>query len=186
MKNQKAFFVDVNRCVGCYTCAMACKNTYQVEPGIAWRNLQSVEDPSFPHRDLAFYSLACNHCEKPACAAACPEKAIYKREKDGAVVIDIDKCTGEKKCITECPYGVPKFNQKTAQAEKCHMCYARQDAGKQPGCVQSCPTGALTLVNLAEKKEGAVSFPPGFKKTDIGPSTRFRLAKVPRIVRRNS
>ena len=186
MKTQKAFFVDVQRCIGCYTCAMACKNIYEVEPGIAWRTLQSVEGESFPHRDMAFYSLACNHCEQPACAESCPEEAIYKRDQDGAVVIDPDKCTGEKNCITACPYGVPKFNNKTGQAEKCHLCHTRLDAGKQPGCVESCPTGALTLMSLAEIKDNAVAFPPGFKKTSIGPSIRFRMAKVPRIVRRDS
>ena len=186
MKTQKAFFVDVQRCIGCYTCAMACKNIYAVDSGIAWRNLQPVKDDVYPHRDMAFYSLACNHCEQPACAEACPEEAIYKRDQDGAVVIDPDKCTGEKNCITACPYGVPKFNNKTGQAEKCHLCHTRLDAGKQPGCVESCPTGALTLMSLAKIKDKAVAFPPGFKKTSIGPSIRFRLAKVPRIVRRDS
>ena len=64
------------------------------------------------------------------------------------------------------------------------MCHTRLNAGKNPGCVEACPTGALTLVTLAEVDKKTIAFPPGFKKTDIGPTTRFRLPKVTRIVRR--
>jgi len=184
MKKQLAFFVDAKRCIGCFTCAMACKNQYHQDAGIKWRDVHPLAPKDYPLTERAFYSLACNHCEKPACLAACPFKAYHKRE-DGIVAFDRSKCKGAGYCVDACPYGAPKYNTEALKAEKCNFCFQRQDAGLKPACVQGCPTKALQVVDLATFKEpGTVHYPPGFAKADTNPSIRFRVAATPKIAER--
>ncbi|GAB4267916.1 MAG: 4Fe-4S dicluster domain-containing protein [Deferrisomatales bacterium] len=185
MKRQWAFFVDAEKCIGCFTCAMACKNQYRLEPGVKWRDVFALRDPVYPHRDRAFYSLACNHCENPrGCVGACPVGAYTKRSEDGVVVHDQDKCIGCGNCVRSCPYGAPRYNPVLKKAEKCSFCHERLDAGRKPACVQGCPTGALELVDLSTFREGGVTqYPPGFLRApELNPSIRFRAPRQPAIV----
>lgn len=184
MKKQLAFMVNSKKCIGCYSCAMACKNQYHQEPGVAWRNLQPLEAKDYPHRDRAFFSLSCNHCEKPVCVQVCPVGAHVKREKDGIVVHSSDKCIYCRQCIENCSYHAPKDNEVLQRAEKCSMCAERIDAGLMPACVQGCPAKALTLVELsAPEAQKGVQYPKGFGKfTQLNPSTRFVEAKAPQLV----
>jgi len=184
MKKQMAFMVNSKKCVGCYSCAMACKNQYHQEPGVAWRNLQPLTEKDYPHADRAFYSLACNHCATPICVEVCPVQAHVKRESDGIVVHSSDKCIYCKACIESCSYGAPKDNTILERAEKCSMCVERIDAGLKPACVQGCPTKALTLVDLAEMgNKDALQYPIGFAKfEELNPSTRFIEPTAPKLV----
>ncbi|MFN8006751.1 MAG: 4Fe-4S dicluster domain-containing protein [Terriglobia bacterium] len=61
-----------------------------------------------PTHNTWFFHLQriCNHCTYPACLAACPRKAIYKRPEDGVVLIDQSRCRGYRKCVEACPYKV--------------------------------------------------------------------------------
>jgi Fe-S-cluster-containing dehydrogenase component len=175
MKKQLAFMVNSKKCIGCYACAMACKNQYHQEPGVVWRNLVPLEKADYPHNDRAFYSLACNHCASPVCVDVCPVNAHVKREKDGIVVHSSDKCIYCKACIQECGYQAAKDNTQLERAEKCSMCAERIDEGLMPACVGGCPTKALTLVDLSDPSNPkAVQYPKGFPKhTKLNPSTRF-------------
>jgi Fe-S-cluster-containing dehydrogenase component len=186
MAQRLAFYVNADLCIGCSTCGMACKNQYHQEPGVVWRQLYPLSEQIYPHRERAFYSLACNHCDNPCCLEDCPVDAFYKRE-DGVVVHNVEACIGCGNCVRSCPFGAPRYNPVTAKAEKCSMCWERLDAGLLPACVQGCPTGALKLVDLNTFNDpAAVQFPPGFpERPDIGPSTRFKLPVQPTIVRRN-
>jgi Fe-S-cluster-containing dehydrogenase component len=165
---------------------MACKNQYHQEAGIVWRQLYPLHEEIYPHRDRAFYSLACNHCHNPCCMEDCPVSAFTKRD-DGVVVHHPEMCIGCTNCVRSCPFGAPRYNPTTRKAEKCSLCWERLDAGLQPACVQACPTGALTLIDLATFNEPeAVRFAPGFpRREDINPSVRFKLPKQPKIVRRS-
>ncbi|MEG6552289.1 4Fe-4S dicluster domain-containing protein [Desulfocurvibacter africanus] len=187
MQRQLAFYVDAERCIGCFTCAMACKNQYHQENGVVWRMVHDLKAEIYPHRERAFYSLACNHCENPTCLNVCPVKAYYKRDKDGIVVHEQEKCIGCGNCIRSCPYGAPKYNPVGKHAEKCSFCWQRVDAGLLPACVQSCPVSALRMVDLADLDEtGLVRFPPGFPKFPaLNPSVRFRAPKLPTFIRRD-
>ncbi|NYY76278.1 hypothetical protein DMI70_21970 [Escherichia coli] len=74
----------------------------------------------------------------PACVATCPSGAIYKREEDGIVLIDRDKCRGWRMCITGCPYKKIYFNWKSGKSEKCIFCYPRIEAGQPTICSETC------------------------------------------------
>lgn len=92
---RRAFLVNSDKCIGCRGCAMACKSFNQLEPDRFWRYVYPLDKDIYPHEERAFYSLACNHCEHPACVAACPVEAYTKRE-DGVVVHNPERSLAAK------------------------------------------------------------------------------------------
>ncbi|SEA74955.1 Fe-S-cluster-containing dehydrogenase component [Desulfuromusa kysingii] len=188
MKSQYGFKIDAELCIGCFTCAMACKNQNQLEPGVKWRQVHPLDEAIYPHTDRAFYSLSCNHCETPCCVESCPVGAYSKREKDGVVIHNQAKCIGCKNCIRSCPFGAPVYNASLKKAEKCSFCFQRLDANRTPACAQGCPTGALKVVDLAtEDVSDLVQYPQGFPQAKrLNPSVRFRNPQQPQIIRRES
>jgi nitrate reductase / nitrite oxidoreductase, beta subunit len=91
------------------------------------------------HEGWLFYlARICNHCDHPACIAACPRKAIYKREQDGIVLVDQERCRGYQHCIEACPYKKVFFNTINRASEKCIGCFPRVEEGNVALCVESC------------------------------------------------
>jgi nitrate reductase / nitrite oxidoreductase, beta subunit len=91
------------------------------------------------HPAWMFYlARVCNHCDHPACLAACPRKAIYKREQDGIVLVDQERCRGYQECVEACPYKKVFFNIASRVSEKCIGCYPRVEEGDVALCVESC------------------------------------------------
>ena len=80
----------------------------------------------------------CNHCLNPACVAACPSGALYKREEDGLVLVDQDRCRGWRMCVSACPYKKVYFNWESGKSEKCLGCYPRVESGLPTVCSESC------------------------------------------------
>jgi len=80
----------------------------------------------------------CNHCLNPACVAACPSGSIYKREEDGVVLVDQNKCRGWRMCVSACPYKKIYYNWESGKAEKCTLCYPRLESGMPTNCAESC------------------------------------------------
>ncbi len=80
----------------------------------------------------------CNHCLNPACVAACPSAAIYKRAEDGVVLVNEDKCRGWRMCVAACPYKKVYYNWNTGKSEKCILCFPRLESGQAPACAHSC------------------------------------------------
>ena len=247
-KRQFAFVFNINRCIACQTCSMACKSTWTFSKGqeyMWWNNVETkpyggypqhwdvkllkllddadpdgqvwqkgvfkgqtifeaarkrygqdgpqvalgylpsdeewrapnfYEDTSTPyeggplgiskegaslpeHKTWFFYlQRLCNHCTYPACLAACPRKAIYKRPKDGIVLIDQSRCRGYRKCVEACPYKRPMFRGTTRVSEKCVACYPRIE-GRDPltnghpmetRCMTAC-VGQIRLQGLVKK-----------------------------------
>ena len=92
-----------------------------------------------PHDRWFFYlPRICNHCSYPACLAACPRKAIYKRPEDGVVLIDQSRCRGYRRCVRACPYGKAMFRSNHGVSEKCIACYPKLEKGMQTQCVEQC------------------------------------------------
>ena len=80
----------------------------------------------------------CNHCLNPACVAACPSGAIYKRAEDGVVLVNENKCRGWRMCVAACPYKKVYYNWSTGKSEKCILCFPRLETGQAPACAHSC------------------------------------------------
>lgn len=89
----------------------------------------------------------CEHCLNPGCLASCPSGAIYKRDEDGIVLIDQEKCRGWRFCVSGCPYKKAYFNWQTHRSEKCLFCYPRIEAGLPTLCAESC-VGRIRLIGL--------------------------------------
>jgi nitrate reductase beta subunit len=87
---------------------------------------------------MFYLARICNHCDHPACLAACPRKAIYKRDEDGIVLVDQERCRGYRECVRACPYKKVFFNIVSRISEKCIGCFPRVEQGQVALCVESC------------------------------------------------
>lgn len=110
MTTQYGFFIDSARCTGCKTCELACKDFKNLTPDVSFRRIYEYaggdwqEDNGVWHQNVfAYYlSIACNHCEDPACTKVCPSGAMHKRD-DGFVVVD-ERCVHRLSLLS---YGLP-------------------------------------------------------------------------------
>jgi anaerobic dimethyl sulfoxide reductase subunit B (iron-sulfur subunit) len=177
---QYGFFIDVSRCTGCNACVIACKEWHDIPPGpVRWLRVFQWEKGSFPDIDLRVLPIMCFHCERPVCALACPNQAISKDEKYGAVLVSPEKCTGERRCWMACPYGVPQFEGDAPglKMSKCDMCMDRLEKGDKPICVLSCSLRALEYgpIDELKKKYGGIRQLEGMPRNSItGPSVVFK------------
>jgi anaerobic dimethyl sulfoxide reductase subunit B (iron-sulfur subunit) len=150
---QLGFYFDMNHCSGCKCCAVACKETKDLNVGYNYRKVTNYEGGSFPAVWAASLSLACNHCAAPACIAVCPVEAIIKDDETGLVHIDKELCIGCQSCVTGCPYGVPVFFPDEAKADKCDGCPNFLALDEKPACVAACSTRCLRFGDLAELEQ---------------------------------
>jgi nitrate reductase beta subunit len=104
----------------------------------------------------------CNHCLNPACVAACPSGAIYKRGEDGIVLVNEDKCRAWRMCVAACPYKKVYYNWSSGKSEKCILCFPRMETGQAPACAHSC-VGRIRYMGVllydADKIEEVVHAP---------------------------
>ena len=129
----------------------------QKEPmgyGANWDEDTSSGD--YPNNYHFYLPRLCNHCTKPACLEACPVRAIYKREEDGIVLVDQDKCQGTRLCNQACPYDKVYFNHITNTSQKCIFCFPRVEQGVAPACARQCP-GRLRFVGFLEDLDGPIA-----------------------------
>ena len=158
--------IDTKRCIGCNTCAVRCKTENNLPRKNWWNRILTVGGDGvdtaageFPNTTIGFLPVNCQHCENPACVKVCPVGATYKREEDGVVIQDYDKCIGCRMCMAACPYtGVRLFNwdepkydldfamgdvdvptHQKHTVEKCTLCAHRLAKGEEPACVEVCP-----------------------------------------------
>ncbi|MDP3687521.1 MAG: nitrate reductase subunit beta, partial [Sulfurimicrobium sp.] len=101
-------------------------------------NIQKEMYGQFENTFNLYLPRICNHCLNPACVAACPSGSIYKREEDGIVLVDQDKCRGWRFCMSACPYKKVYYNWESGKAEKCIACYPRVESGMATVCSESC------------------------------------------------
>lgn len=168
-----AIAIDLDRCVGCHTCANACKMQNNVPMGMLWNRILTkdcdVVDGAvgeYPALSRTYLPVQCQHCENAPCQKACPTGATYKDDR-GRVEVDYDKCIGCRMCMAACPYNARVFNwddpvrepgfdygdsrvpvRAKGVVEKCTLCKERTDDGEAPLCVRVCPARARTFGDL--------------------------------------
>jgi nitrate reductase beta subunit len=126
-------------------------------------NLRGMEEQvrfAYEQAFMFYLPRICEHCLNPSCVASCPSGAMYKREEDGIVLVDQDKCRGWRFCVSGCPYKKVYFNHATGKAEKCTFCYPRIEAGQPTICSETC-VGRLRYLGLvlydADRVEAAAA-----------------------------
>jgi len=104
-----AMVIDLQSCVGCGACSIACRNENNVPEGIYWSNKITETSGTFPDVRYHYIPTLCNHCENAPCVRGCPTQAMHKLD-NGITMHDPKKCIGCKYCEFNCPYGVIYFN----------------------------------------------------------------------------
>jgi len=176
MANKRlVMLIDLKRCIGCNTCALACKVENNVPNTIWWNRVLTIggeemdtPEGKYPNLQMQYLTLACQHCDNPPCTKVCPVGATYKREDDGVVIQDYDRCIGCRYCMVACPYtGVRQFNWESPEyevdfavggegvpahqkgtVEKCTFCFHRLSQGLLPACIEVCPARARHFGDL--------------------------------------
>ncbi len=196
-----AVLVDTTRCIGCRSCEAACAdaNGLPVRADDLAPGVRRVTDPetftvvnAFAPEgggEVRFVKTQCFHCVDPACASACPVKALEKTPA-GPVVYHEDRCIGCRYCMLACPFDVPKYeyDKPAPYVRKCEFCAARQAAGLPPACVEACPSGALQfgrrgdLIEEARRRiytEAGRYVPHLYGEHDAGGTSWLYLSAVP-------
>ena len=163
------FAIDTKRCIGCNACSIKCRQSNNLPSNTWWTRALSVggtnpDTPAgdYPNFSLMYLTVACQHCDNPACVKVCPVGATYKDPDTGAVRQDYDKCIGCRMCMSACPYtGVRSFNWEEPKhyldfntgsndvpehqkhvVEKCTMCWHKLAKGEEPACIEICTARA--------------------------------------------
>ncbi len=165
-EKQMAFLIDLERCIFCRSCVIACKLENHVST--EWQRNEVVLIGPDQSKDPSMFPvyMNCQHCENPACIASCPVegKALEKRESDGRVIVKPEMCDGDLFCVYACPYGALSLTPEKNKlgyfyVDKCTFCIHKADraedaiGGNRPACVMKCTTGALDFGELEELEE---------------------------------
>jgi molybdopterin-containing oxidoreductase family iron-sulfur binding subunit len=191
--------VDMERCIGCHACTIACNAEHDLPAGEEWIRVEteggdgmdepagaypvvgdSTGDPS-DSLGLSYRPIPCQHCEDAPCVAECPTDALHRRE-DGVVAIDHDVCIGCGVCVDACPYdaitipgdenaGKDSANGSTHVA-KCTFCSDRIDDGRDPACVVACPADALVFGDLDDPESRVSRYREAYDTHRLGDAER--------------
>ncbi len=165
--------IDLDTCVGCHACAVACKewntgghmapltdlNAYEAGQDGIWFNrihtFEATPEDGGCGQTINF-PKSCLHCEDAACVSVCPTGASFKRAEDGIVLVDESKCIGCKLCSWACPYGAREFDSDVGVMKKCTLCIDRiynenlEEIDRVPACVSTCPVSARHFGDLGD------------------------------------
>ena len=170
--------IDLQKCVGCDSCTVACKAENRTPPGVSYNVVMEEEHGEFPNTTRTNVPKPCMQCENPPCVQVCPVSATYKMD-DGVVNIDYDRCIGCRYCMIACPYGAryfdfgenyddevdeagevtsPEYGVDRGKREekkspignvrKCSFCTHRLERGEEPACVETCVGDARNMGDL--------------------------------------
>lgn len=135
---QKTLVIDLDRCIGCYACEIACKLENGVPLGVYFNKVLTIgPNGTFPDLEMYFLPTVCQQCRDAPCVTVCPTGASYKNE-DGVVLVNKEACIGCRYCMMACPYGARSYNEETKVVEKCTLCEHLQAVGEPPACVKVC------------------------------------------------
>lgn len=148
----KRIIIDAEKCVGCKNCTIACIRAHQTSADVTVYNVDMENIANEARHAIklnwkqSFKPVFCMHCDAPECVLACMSGAMTKDEESGRVMYNADRCAGCFMCVMSCPYGVPRPDKNTKTVViKCDLCYHDEEG---PNCVRSCPTKAITLVEV--------------------------------------
>ena len=164
--------IDLQRCIGCNACTIACKQEHSTPPTVFWSKTVISETGTYPNARQVYMPLLCMHCKDSPCVNACPTGATQKLD-NGIVIVDQSMCIGCRACMIACPFnarnfifeqnsyyedkgGPTAYEQATASehivgtVEKCNFCVDRVTAGQEPACVLTCPADARFFGDLED------------------------------------
>ena len=180
--------IDLEKCVGCYNCMLACKDEHvgnswlpytreQQKHEQKWIVHEKHERGAAPFTEMCFVTKPCQHCKVAPCEKAAPD-SVYRRP-DGVVLLDADKAAGNKGLVDACPYGSISWNEELQTAQKCTMCaHLLDDGWPEPRCVQACPLRALSVVRCGDDEYGRFIETHGLEPLTDG-------SNAPRVLYRN-
>lgn len=192
--------IDLTRCIGCGSCATACKLDNRLEyrgdqptlgprVELASSNWTVVRTERDSEGAPVYVKQQCMHCLEPACVSACPVRALTKAPV-GAVTYDVDRCIGCRYCLMACPFGVPTFewDRAISSVSKCDLCPERTSRGEPTACASACPTGAIAFGrrgDLLEEAHRRIDEEPGkyvehvYGENEAGGTSVLYLSDVP-------
>lgn len=149
----KTIVVNTYKCMACKSCELACALAHSTSNTIE----EAVTEMPRPQRRITVEGVGavgvpmqCRHCEDAPCITVCPTTAIHRHQTHDPVLVDKKRCIGCKFCLMACPFGVIDMTRDGKAVVKCDLCIQRTQAGEEPACVASCPTGALQYCELTE------------------------------------
>lgn len=173
MVKRMVMVIDLQLCSGCNTCTIACKQENNLPDGVYWTNVITIgpggEDRprgEYPHLNLDYLPLGCQHCAVAPCIEVCPTSATFRLPDTGIVMLDTSLCVGCRYCMQVCPFtGVRVFSEslhyhlpyavgdnpmahRKKTVEKCTFCAHRLVEGLPPACVDACPLVARAFGDL--------------------------------------
>ena len=188
----KVMIIDLFICNGCHNCQIACKDEHvgndwapiakpQPDTGQFWNKVVNLERGTFPKVQVTYHHTICQHCDDAPCITACNENAIYKRG-DGIVIIDPEKCRGNKLCMEACPYeNVIYFNDDLNIAQKCTFCAHLLDRGwTETRCSDVCPTGAFAFKDESDPEAQALLARAELLKPELPTRPRVYYLNLPK------
>ncbi len=176
--SRQAMIIDMDRCVGCGACVMACEEEWALPQGVrrSWvEPLLPVAAPTGPM--YTHYVGLCSHCSEATCLGACPTGATY-RDPKGRVRVDPRACIGCGYCVAACPYGARTLHPDHGRIEKCDFCAPLTDAGLTPACVRTCPAGARIFGDLDDRSSEVSRY---FRKHPVRCLETDRVAIRPNV-----
>ncbi len=144
-----AMIIDVNRCTGCHSCVIACKEQNLTPQGFFNTTIVTTEKGVFPNAWLTYTPELCHHCQNAPCIEACAYDATFALA-DGIVVTDWRLCAGDGACVEACPYNARFLDPNNGnKADKCDFCVDRLQKDLVPACIDSCPSHARVFGDLS-------------------------------------